>query len=475
MNADGRLRGGATRASAAERYASALVLGLGESGLAAATLLLDEGSAVTVLDQHDTPELRARAAVLQARGAEVLLGASSRSGPSPTVAVVSPGIAAGSPWLRAVAGAGTPLRSELELGASRCQCPVLAITGTNGKSTLTTLCAEALTLGGMRVASGGNLGTPLARIAPRSASLDWVAVEVSSFQLETVEAFRPRVGILLNIQPNHLDRHGDMSTYLATKCRLFRRMRAGDTAVVPETLVDAVRGEVQAAHGDGADGGPAWRTFGESANAAYRYVPGAIRTPNGDVDLVGTRFDNPVLGLAVAAAAAALDACGLATATLTEAVRRNRPLPHRMMDLGAIGGVRFINDSKATSLAAMAAALGMLPEPVRLIAGGLLKEYDLSVVQELLAKKTRGVYGIGKGAAAMMAAWSGTVACRDCGDLETAVRAAWSDAEPGEVVLLSPGCASFDQFRNFEERGQRFASVVERIREEEDHEEVVVV
>lgn len=475
MHAEGRQGVRRNGEGAVERYASALVLGLGESGLAAAHLLLDEGSAVTVLDQHDTPALRARADVLRERGAEVHLAATSRPGPPPAVAVVSPGIPAGSPWLRDVAGAGTPLRSELDIGASRCRCPMLAITGTNGKSTLTTLCAEALTLGGLRVASGGNLGTPLARIAPRSGALDWVAVEVSSFQLETVATFRPRVGILLNIQPNHLDRHGDMGTYLATKCRLFRRMGAGDTAVVPEALADAVRGEVQAAHAAAADGGPEWRTFGDSELATYRYVRGAIRTPHGDVDLAGTRFDNPVLGLAVAAAAAALDACGLTPATLTEAVRRNRPLPHRMMDLGSIGGVRFIDDSKATSLAAMAAALGMLQEPVRLIAGGLLKEYDLSVVQELLAKKTRGVYGIGKGAAAMMAAWSGTAACRDCGDLETAVRTAWKDAQPGDVVLLSPGCASFDQFRNFEERGQRFAAVVERIREEEGHEEVLVV
>lgn len=450
-----------------EAYASALVLGLGVSGEAAAHLLLGEGTRVTVVDQAATPPLEARAQALRARGAEVRLGVTLPAAGAPyAVAVLSPGLSPLSPWVRAQVPPGVPLIGELELGASRCRCPLLAVTGSNGKSTLVTLCTEALVLAGRRARSGGNLGTPLCALAPLSEALDWIVVEVSSFQLECVSSLRPRVAVLLNLQPNHLDRHGDLATYAATKCRLFARLGAGDTAVVRDTLVPLVAGQVQAP-------GVAWLTIGLSADADWRYRPGQVcGRAGGGVDLRQTRFDNPILGEAAAAAAAALGACGVAPALVEAALRANRALPHRLTELGAVRGVRFFDDSKATSLAAMAAALQMVDGPIRLIAGGLLKETDLGLVQELLAKKVRAVYGIGKAAALMVKAWSPVVATRNCGDLDAAVRAAWADAGAGETILLSPGCASFDQFRSFEERGERFSRVFEAIRKEAEHEEV---
>lgn len=448
------------------RYASALVLGLGASGEAAARLLLAEGGVVHVADKASSPVLESRAAALRALGAVVHLGTEVAVPGRFDVVVLSPGLSPEWPWVRLQAPPAVPVIGELELGASRCCCPLLAVTGSNGKSTLVTLCAEALALAGRRVRSGGNLGTPLSALAPGSADLDWVVVEVSSFQLERVETLRPRVAVLLNLQPNHLDRHGDFATYAATKARLFARMGAGDTAVVQAPLAARVQGLA-------GDADPAWVSFGLGVDAAWRYLPGQVCGPaDARVDLRQTRFDNPILGEAAAAAAAALTACGVAPTVVAEALRANRPLPHRLTDLGTVRGVRFINDSKATSLAAMAAALQMVPGPVRLIAGGLLKEVELGGMQELLAKKVRAVYGIGKAASCMVDAWRSVVDARDCGVLEAAVRAAWAEAGPGEAILLSPGCASFDQFRNFEERGDRFARVFEQIRKEAEHEEV---
>ncbi len=442
------------------------VLGLGASGEAAARLLIAEGAAVTVLDRADTPALAARAGALRALGVRIALGEAPPPAERCVLVVVSPGVALTDPWAQDRMPAGVPVVGELEWAARHCRCPLLAITGTNGKSTLATLCAEALELAGRRVRSGGNLGTPLSRWAPESGDLDWLVVEVSSFQLETVDTFRPRIGVVLNLQPNHLDRHGTFEVYAGLKRRLFARMGAGDLAVVPEDLAAAWL-PPQAAEPPVA-AGPEWRVFGLGAATPWRYAAGAVQGPGGvRIDLTGTRFANPILGQAAAAAAAALAGAGVDAATLERAIRANRPLPHRLMALAPLRGVSFVDDSKATSLAAMAAALTMAPGPVHLIAGGLLKETDLDHVQELLAKRVRAVYGIGKAASRMQQAWSACVTVRDCGDMERAVRAAFAAAQPGETILLSPGCASFDQYRNFEERGVHFARIVDTIRKEE--------
>jgi UDP-N-acetylmuramoylalanine--D-glutamate ligase len=321
------------------------------------------------------------------------------------------------------------------------------------------LCAEALAAGGRRAALAGNYGTGLCDIASRSGDLDWIAAEVSSFQLEKVREFRPRVGVLLNLQPNHLDRHGDMQTYAETKARLFQRMQDGDTGIV----LDRIAGGVRSLCG----GTNRWITFGLSESAAYRYVPGAVRVAgtgrvreDRSVSVEGTLFDNPILGHTAAAVVAAGDACGLDPAAMERAIRSFEPLPHRMQKVAEYRGVLFVNDSKATTLSAVQAALRMTPAPVRLIAGGLLKEKDLEFVKEALARKAAKVYLIGASSEDLRNAWESVVACSVCGDLGSAVQAAWADARAGETVLLSPGCASFDQFRDFEQRGERFVEHV---------------
>ena len=440
-----------------------MVLGLGVSGEAAAALLLAEGVAVTVVDAADLSDLRRTAETLRAAGGVVHLGVRELPRGEFTRCVISPGIAGNSPWVEDVRARGIPVVSELEVGAAHAGAPMLAVTGTNGKSTLVKLCAQSMQRAGLRAASAGNYGLPLCAVARKPAGWDWIVTEVSSFQLETTGRFGPRVAVLLNIQPNHLDRHGDPDTYADVKSRIFRDMGSGDTGIVPEELLSDVRRR--------SGGSCRWRTFGVSDSAEYRYRDGTVRLPPdspwGDVRISGSAFSNPVLGPAAAAACAALEACGLDPSVVGREAEVFEPLPHRMQMVGLRQGVRFVNNSKATTLAAMGASLRMSPGPVRLIAGGLLKERDLKTVQELLVKHVERVYLIGKAAASMKAVWEDTISCRLCATLDQAVFDAWADAKAGETILLAPGCASFDQFRNFEERGKRFAELVELLRNKE--------
>ncbi|MBI2438716.1 MAG: UDP-N-acetylmuramoyl-L-alanine--D-glutamate ligase [Lentisphaerae bacterium] len=373
------------------------------------------------------------------------------------VAIISPGISASAAAVQAITARGIPVVSELELGWSRATCRVLAITGSNGKSTLVKLCAEALAQAGQRVVIAGNYGVPVAAVVSERRKLDWLVLEVSSFQLETVQAFRPDVGVLLNVTPNHLDRHGDLPTYRGLKARLFARMTAADTGIVEQAIMP----EIQAlAHSSNR-----WIVAGISPTADCFYQSGAIHNSisREKIELRGTMFDNEIMGLTAAAAMAALSACGVAARHLVAAARAFKPLPHRMQALGAVRGIRVVNDSKATNLAAMLAALTITPAPIRLIAGGLPKRESYEPARELLASKVTGVYLIGQAAEAMAAAWRETLPCIMCGTLEQAVATAWKEAKPGETILLSPACASFDQFHSFEERGERFSNLIQRL------------
>lgn len=442
-----------------ETYATALVLGLAASGEAAARLLLAEGTQVSVVDRADGDVLRQRAAALDALGARVALGQSGLPAGSFSVCVVSPGIPVNSPWVNDMRQRGVPVLAELELGWSRAACRILAISGSNGKSTLVRLCADALAGAGQRVTVAGNYGIPVSQAVLERRDWDWLVLEVSSFQLETVRAFRPDVGVLLNLHPNHLDRHGTMAAYEQLKTRLFSRMRAEDVGVVPEALASRIAGLA---------GSPnRWVTFGTSADAGVRYHEGRVidRLRSRRLSLEATAFANDILGVAGAAAAAAIGACGESLETLERAARAFQPLPHRMQEVAARGSIRFVDDSKATNLAAMMAALKMSPAPVRLIAGGLPKHESYDAARPLLADKVAAVYLIGEAADTMASAWQDVVPCRLSRTLEEAVRSAGLQARPGDTVLLSPACASFDQFKNFEDRGDRFAQCVRTLGE----------
>lgn len=436
-----------------ETWRSALVLGLGASGEAAARLLAAKGAEVWAVDGAEPGEADA-ATALRREGVRVETGVRDLPRRDFDVAVVSPGISGGHPWLAALEARAVPVISELELGW-RCRgSRILAVTGSNGKSTLVKLCREALESAGVSAEAGGNYGVPLSAFALRATAPEWIVAEVSSFQLERVAQFAPEVAVLLNLNPNHLDRHGDFAAYAAAKARLFSNLSSG-AAVIPEDVPAQVKAAIPAT----AD----VRLFGVSPAAPWRYANGEVVCPDGRLPFQGTAFDNDVMGLTAAAAAAAIHGCGLPPACVAKAARAFRPLPHRMEVVTVRRGITVIDDSKATNLAAMEAGILMAPGPVRLIAGGLLKEHDLNRVKKILVKKVRGVYIIGKSSDLMLSAWQDVCKCFDCGTLNAAVERAWRDAAEGEVVLLSPGCASFDQFEGFEDRGNQFRQFVERV------------
>jgi UDP-N-acetylmuramoylalanine--D-glutamate ligase len=412
------------------KYKKVLILGAGRSGRAAEALLRSEGAEILVLDEADCDFSSFKLQV---------------SGFKPPVAVISPGFSVDHPWVKDLAARGIPLLSELELGWSRRHCPVIAVTGSNGKSTVVKWIADALTQAGKTAVPCGNYGLPVSAAVMLPEVPDWLVVEVSSFQLETVKEFHPHIGVLLNVLPNHLDRHGDLETYRALKMRLFENMTEENTAIVP-FCVDLRPFAVK-------------KTFGVEKDASYRFVDGKV----GEVDLSGTYFDNEVLGAAAASVVAVGEACGISTTVLESSAKKFEPLPHRMQTVAEIDGIRFVDDSKATNLAAMCAALRMSRGRVHLIAGGRAKENDFSFAKDLLAQRVSRLYLIGEASTAMQSAWEKTVECIPCQTLERAVAVAWGNAGPGDTVLLSPACTSFDQFGSFAERGEAFAREAARL------------
>jgi len=424
-----------------EPYRTALVLGYGRSGQAAERMLLSEGTRVAVLAE----ECDGAEAVLRDLAANPF-----------NVCIVSPGFALDHPWVRAVHDAGIPLLSELELGWSRHRGKTIAVTGSNGKSTAVKWICETLQQAGYAAAIGGNYGTPACEVVLDHPGLEWLVLEVSSFQLETVDSFNADAAVLLNILPNHLDRHGSMDIYRRIKARIFgpSSLLTGGACLVPVDLLPEIREDLA-----GTD--RQWITFGGTPAADYFFENGRVFHAGEVVaDLSGTLFDRPVVGSCTAAAVvAATAACGIVPVAVERAAKAFKPLPHRLQRAGELNGVVYVNDSKATNLAATAAAVQACGRGIHLIAGGLSKETDYTFIKEILAERTASIYLVGQASRAMYQAWNGACRCVECGTLEEAFSSAKNTAKPGETILLSPGCASFDQFRNFEERGERFMAL----------------
>lgn len=430
-----------------------MVCGLGASGVAAARLLRAEGAAVLAVDERDVPESRRSAVALEALGCAVALGAAAPPAGDFDVAVVSPGLPVAGAFLSEVRRRGIPLLSEMELGWSRFRGRTIAVTGSNGKSSVVKALAECLEASGQRAVPCGNYGLPVCQAVLEAPDAAWLVIEASSFQLETCVDFRPDVAVLMNVLPNHLDRHGTLETYARLKARLFARQRAGDLALTPP--------EWQARFREWSGGQGAWRTFGTDAACDFRHAPHrlAARSDAGS-DVSGSYFDNEVLGPNAAALYGAALAAGAPAETVAAALRSFRPLPHRAEPVGEFGGVRYVNDSKATNLSALVASVRMQDRPVWLIAGGRPKETDFSAAVPILRERVRGALLIGEAAAAMAAAWNAAVPCEICGTLDRAVAAARRAAAPGETVLLAPACTSYDQFRAYGERGDAFRRLV---------------
>ena len=408
---------------------NALVLGYGRSGKAAEALLCRSGFTVTVLEDS--------------KGS---CGSESHRLPEDVAfAVVSPGVPLTSPLIAECREKGIPLKSELQLGCEELKrqgWKLLAVTGSKGKSSVVKVVADAINLAGMHAVACGNYGLPVSEVAVSSPDLQsrpstsrWAVVEVSSFMMETTElpADTFEAAAILNLQEDHLDRHGSVETYHALKRKLLTMTKLGFE--------------------------------GESSGD---------RDASATLDLfAGSYFDNDILKANAWCAVALMRAVGLNDANIAAAFREFVPLPHRMNTVAEIDGVRYIDDSKATSLAAlsagviMASAIHASSSPshspsIRLIAGGLPKGDDPKSAVSILTERVKKVYLIGQSAEAFASAWKSYVDCEICGTMEAAVAAAKREAVKGDKVLLSPGTASFDQFKSFGERGDVFARLVKK-------------
>ena len=434
----------------------ALVVGLGVSGVAAATLLASQGWAVTVNDRASSSDLAAQLATLPA-------GAEAVSGGHPiellegaTLVVVSPGV----PWelelLEEARIRGLEVLAEVEL-ASRAMAgvPIVGVTGSNGKTTVTTLLGETVRAAGWRVGVGGNIGTAASELA-LVGGWDAVVLELSSFQLEGCTTLRPHVGVLLNVSPDHLDRHPSMASYLAAKARIFTHQLARDFAVLnaDDPGLAGLRAPSRTVR------------FSLSDPAAEAHIAGGVLVLDGEPLL--SRAELPLPGehnvanaLAVALAASRL---GVPRAAIAHALRRAAALPHRHQVVAKAGGIRWVDDSKGTNIGATAAGLtGYAPGTVHLILGGLSKGQDFRELRPAAEGRLARLYLIGEAAGQIAAAMAGAVPVERCGTLEEAVRRAALQARPGDVVLLSPACASFDQFRNYAHRGEEFARLARAV------------
>ena len=434
---------------------TALVVGFGASGEAVARRLQELGFDVVACDDTGGDEMRLRAAAAGvaleehpegARLAELVTAAE--------MVVPSPGVPAHHPLFALAAEAGTAVESELGLAADAIDVPLVAITGTNGKTTVTTLVAEMLTASGMRAIVAGNIGTPLTIAVGQP--VDVVVAEVSSFQLQLAPRFHPRVGVWLNLAPDHLDWHGSDESYAAAKFRVWENQGPDDVAVAN---ADDPRVEAWAAKAPGRV-----VRYGIDEPAEYSVAGGELVGPDGEIIIAVGELWRALphdLGNSLAASAAAL-AGGASLDGVRAALRAFRGLPHRLVLVGDADGVRWYDDSKATNPHAAAAAIRSF-ESVVLIAGGQNKGLDLSALAES-ADRLRGVVAIGAAGDQVRGAFQGRTAVVTAESMDAAVEAAGDMAQPGDAVLLSPGCASFDWYGSYAERGDDFTrAVAERL------------
>jgi UDP-N-acetylmuramoylalanine--D-glutamate ligase len=405
--------------------ARALVVGLARSGLAAAAALVGRGVEVVAADR--SPDVDAGR--LSGLGVELRLGTEEEALLEGVELVVkSPGVPAESPLVSGARSRGVPVWSEVELGYRllRRGVRLIGVTGTNGKTTTTVLLGAILGAAGRRVEVAGNVGRPLTDAALAAAEDSWIVCELSSFQLEDVHTLACDVAVLLNLEPDHLDRHGTFEAYRDAKLRIFERARA---KIVPRGFgIEGIEFSV------------------DDDLPAEPLIPGRHNREN------------------AAAATAAARAAGVPDDAIAEALRTFPGVPHRLELVRELDGVRWVNDSKATNTAAASRGVAAYDAPLRLILGGSLKGEDFGPFVRDLPANVRSIYLVGAASDELATALDG--AGREyvrTGDIATAVARAAADAEPGDVVLLSPACASYDQFANFEERGDTFRRIVEEL------------
>ena len=445
-----------------------LVVGLGKSGIAAARFLRARGARVTVSDSrsaaalaHEIPALMDAGIMVEAGGHGLLTFRRQ------DLIVVSPGVPLDTPEVKQVLALGMPVIGELELASRFLAGQVIAITGSNGKTTTTTLVGELLQRAGLPTLVGGNIGLPVIDLVAESGAETWSVLEVSSFQLETIEEFRPRIAVVLNITPDHLDRHGSFERYAAAKARITERQDAEDFLVL--------NAEDKAAQMVAAKVGPQGRTraqifwfsprravkqgaFVHGESILWQASEGAKAEPVMPVSEIQLRGAHNVENVLAAVAIARL--AGISAEVIRAGVAQFRAVEHRLELVRTWHEVAFYNDSKATNVDAAMKAIASFPGGVHLILGGKDKDSDYTQMRELLCERVRVVYTIGTAAEKIRRALDGVVKMVGAETLDRAVSEAAKAAVPGDVVLLAPACSSFDQFENYEHRGRAFRELV---------------
>ena len=430
------------------------IVGAGLSGSAAALLLASEGAQVTVLDSaEDKNLLKSTLDNLRTHDVRVICGSAADHDSSEYQwAVLSPGIDPASPLGRNFCSRKIETISEVELGWRFCEVPVIAVTGTNGKTTTTELLAQMLNACGQRTIACGNIGKPLSEVAREKQLFDVLTVEVSSFQLDAIRTFRPSISLWLNFAPDHLDRYRSVADYRAAKLRIFENQIEQDVAVVNAAeALPKIR--------------PRRITFSAYSNRAdFRLSDGAIIYENrpvlrlSDTKLRGLHnIENLMATFAVGVAR------GLAFGQMVPALRDYEPRPHRCEFVRELDGVEYVNDSKATNLDAVEKALAAQTKPMVLIAGGKDKGLTFDPLRSLVKEKVKSAVLIGEMAPSIKRSWNGAVNCDLATSLADAVERARGLATPGDVVLFSPGTSSFDMFKSYSDRGDQFRALVQAL------------
>jgi UDP-N-acetylmuramoylalanine--D-glutamate ligase len=441
-----------------------LVVGLGRSGVASALFLKARGARVTVSDTKSEDQLREEIPALLDQGIAVETGGhGERTFQNQDLIVVSPGVPVDAAPIAQARALGRPVIGEIELATAFLPGPIVAITGSNGKTTTTTLIGEILAAGGLKTLVGGNIGTPAISLVERATAESVAVLEVSSFQLETIRSFRPKIGIVLNVTPDHLDRHGTFTAYVDAKARLFENQRPEDFAVLnadDPTCVD-LAGRIRAQ--------VFWFSRKREVEQGAFVRKGAVLFRRaGEQQEVMLASEIPLKGAHnlenVLAAVCAGALMGCEAGKIAGAVRGFKAVEHRLEYVATVRGVEYYNDSKATNVDATIKALESFPGNIHLILGGKDKGSDYTVLNDLLRERVKAVYTIGAAAEKIQSQIKGATSIVAAGTIDSAVKQAAAAAQAGDVVLLAPACASFDQFQNYEHRGRVFKDLVQGLR-----------
>lgn len=442
-----------------------LVVGLGKSGVSSALFLHQLGARVTVSDTKTQEQLKQEIPALLDKGIIVEAGHhGERTFRGQDIIVVSPGVPYNEPHLAQAREQGTLVIGEVELASRFMKGRIIAITGSNGKTTTTALTGDVIAAGGTKALVGGNIGTPAISLVSQSTEDSVAVLEISSFQLESIQTFSPQIAVVINVTPDHLDRHGTFEAYVAAKGRIFENQTEDDYAVLnaddptcveyasrirPQVRWFSTKGEV----GVGA--------FIRDGKVVYRDDDGEREIlAISDIQLKGAHNHENVLAATCCGVIA-----GVQPARIRQAVANFQAVEHRLEYVATVDGVQYFNDSKATNVDATIKALESFPSNIHIILGGKDKGSDYTVLKGLLKERAKRVYTIGAAAEKIEKHLGGVVEIVRSGTLQNALKQASHAAIPGDVVLLAPACASFDQFDSYEHRGGVFKQLVKALQE----------